>query len=100
MKKQKLTKEEREYLNLVSDTRDLLKMPQGKKLLWHILSMCGMYADTFQGNSRTFYEEGKRAVGLEILSFLEEVDPTFYPRMLLEEAKKYEKEELKNGESE
>jgi len=93
----KRTPEEQEYLNLVNNTRDVIKTPQGRALIWHFLSMCPLYSDTFSGNSRTFYEEGKRAVGLEMLGFLEDVDPTFYPKMLLEEAKKFKEVDNNDG---
>lgn len=82
-----LTDEELEYKVLLGDLRDLVKLPHGRKILWHILSMCGLYNDTFTGNSQTFFYEGKRSVGLEIIAFMEEADPTMYASLLLERSK-------------
>ena len=88
----KLTDEEREYQALLENIRSLMSGKGARGLVWHILSMCDLYSDAFAGNSRTFYIEGKRAIGLGILQLLDEADPTIYPRMLLEKAK-----EIKNG---
>ena len=83
----KKTNFSKEYDVLIANVRQVAKTRQGKELLWHILGMCNLYSDGFSGNSRTFYEEGKRSVGLEILAMLEEADPLVYPLMLLEKAK-------------
>jgi len=83
----KKSPEELEYHALIENVRELMKLRQGKEVIWYILSLCNLYGDIFTGNSRTFYEEGKRAVGLEILGLLEEADKTIYPRLLLERTK-------------
>lgn len=80
----KKTEDEKQFNLLKLNTREVLKLKAGKEIIWHILSMCGIYDDTFTGNSQSFYLEGKRAVGLEILQLLEDADPTFYPKLLLE----------------
>lgn len=87
----KKTKEEQDYELLVANTRELLKTRPGKDFIWHILSICNLYGESFTGNSQTFYLEGKRAVGLEILQVLEDSDPTAYARLLLD------KQKLKEG---
>jgi len=90
----KLTDEEREYRALLENVRQLMKSKAGQDVVWFILSMCNLYGDQFSGNSRTFYEEGKRSVGLEILQLLEEADATIYPRLLLDMMKR---KEARNG---
>jgi hypothetical protein len=70
-----------------ANVRELLSKSFGKEVIWHILSMCNIYGDTFTGNSHTYYLEGKRAVGLEILQMLEDADPTAYPKLLLSQQK-------------
>jgi hypothetical protein len=57
---------------------------QGKIFMWQILGLCNLYTSTFTGNSQTFYLEGKRDVGLDILKLLEDADPTIYPKLILE----------------
>lgn len=72
---------------LCSNMRDVTKTRSGKEVIWAILAMCGLYSESFTGNSQTFYMEGKRAVGLEILQLMEDTDKTLYARMLLESSK-------------
>ena len=88
MTSRKLTTEEREYITLLEDTRRLASLPQGRKFIWHVLSLCELHSSSFTGNSRTFYNEGKRDVGLGVLQLLEEADPTIYPSLIMERAKK------------
>jgi len=79
----KLSDEEIKYNVLKANTRELLKTRAGKDFIWHALSICNIYGDVFTGNSQTFYLEGKRAVGLELLQLLEDVDPLAYATLLL-----------------
>ena len=69
---------------LEANIRELAKTKHGKSLIWEVLSMCGLYASTFTGNSQGAFLEGKRAVGLELLQLLEDADGTIYPKLLLE----------------
>lgn len=47
---------------------DILKSKSGRWFLMRLLDATGVHADNFTGNSRTFYNEGKRQIGLLILS--------------------------------
>ena len=85
------SKEENEYDILRTDVRTLLDTKAGQEFVWYVLSICNIYGETFTGNSQTFYQEGKRSVGLEILQLLEDVDTTAYARLLL--AKQKQKDE-------
>ena len=66
---------------------DVLKTKSGQKFIWEILSLCGIYDNQFTGNSGTFFNEGRRSVGLDIVQMMNDADPTIYPRLLLERAK-------------
>ncbi len=84
-------KADREYAKdrnlLLAKVRDVAETASGKSLIWEILSMCGLYRSTFTGNSQGAFLEGKRAVGIEILDLLSEMDEAFYPTLLLNKAK-------------
>lgn len=69
---------------LIADLRAVLKTASGRKVIYHILDLCNLYADSFTGNSQTFHLEGKRSIGLDILALIQEVDPKAYPKLLLE----------------
>ena len=83
----KKTREEKEYHVLLENVRELSKHGFGKDFIWYVLASCNLYGDNFTGNSHTFYLEGKRAVGLQVLQLLEEAAPTLYARLLLEKQK-------------
>ena len=61
---------------------------EGRLVIWTILSSTGMHRDEFHGGERDAFEKGKRSIGLQLVSLMQDVDPTIYPRMLLEVAKK------------
>ena len=73
---------------LVANVRNLIKTKDGKEVIWEILSMCNTYSYNPIGD---LYLEGKRSIGLDILQLLEDADPTFYGRLLIE------KQESSNG---
>ncbi len=79
---------EKERKLLLARVRDVAQTPAGKDFIWELLSMAGIYATTFTGNSQGAYNEGRRSVGLDIMQLLEEMDPTFYPTLLLQQRKK------------
>lgn len=79
--------DDRERELLEANIRTLAKDPVGREFIWTVLSMCGIYHNQFSGNSTTFFLEGKRAVGLELIELLGDADETIYPSLLLEKAK-------------
>lgn len=78
---------DKEHIELCSDVKQILKTPGGRNVIWNILAMCDLYSDVFTGDNHTFYLEGKRSVGLEILQMMEDADPTGYARLLLTKQK-------------
>jgi hypothetical protein len=83
----KPTEEEKEYRILVKNTRELLKTRFGRDFVWHVLSLADLYGSQFSGNSTTFYNEGRRSVGIDVLQLLEDADPEAYPKLLLSKMK-------------
>jgi hypothetical protein len=81
------TDEEKEHHALVANTRELLKGRAGQDLVWFVLDICNLHVGSFTGNSTTFYNEGRRSVGLDILELLQDVGPTAYAQLLLEKTK-------------
>lgn len=68
---------------LLSQVKAVAQDKNGQAFIWEILSMCDMYSTTFTGNSQGAFLEGRRAVGLDILDLLNEMDNTFYPNLML-----------------
>lgn len=55
-------------------------------LLRWVLDRAGLFEPSFTGNSGTFYNEGKRDLGLELVNLLNEIDPYEFVRLMKEGA--------------
>jgi hypothetical protein len=78
---------DKSYNALKGNVRELVKTRQGREFIWWVLEQTGIYNCTFMQNSSSFFQEGRRSVGLNIIELLTDVDPTIYPRLLMEKAK-------------
>jgi hypothetical protein len=79
-----MSQEDKEYKLMCSDLRELMKEDRMKRVIWHILNQTGLNIDCFTGDNHTFFLEGRRSVGLDIVKFMEDADATLYPRLLLD----------------
>ena len=52
----------------IDDFKKVLSLPEGRRIMWKILSDAGVFRSSFTGNSTTFFNEGKRDIGLLVLS--------------------------------
>lgn len=66
------------------DVRYLLDSKQGRRFLWRYLEQCGIFRTSFTGNSQTFFNEGKRNIGLMLMSDITEANPERYLDMMRE----------------
>jgi hypothetical protein len=89
---------EKEKIRLENWSKAILEQvgtPRGRKILCGILEQCGVYRRSYTGNSETFFNEGKRDIGLWIVGEIQRVKPSAYTQMLMEnfsEKKQLEKE--------
>lgn len=51
-----------------NDMKSLLATDFGRSVVWDILSQCDIFGISMTGNAQTYYKEGRRSVGLELLS--------------------------------
>ena len=58
----------------LNDLRAVLKTKQGRRVLRRILAQCRVLSSSFTGNSETYFNEGKRAVGIFIYQEIHEAD--------------------------
>lgn len=56
-----------------SSLMSLLKNKEGRWFLMRLLDATGINANSFTGNSHTFFNEGKRQVGLELLARIQDL---------------------------
>jgi hypothetical protein len=53
---------------LIESIQAVMKTREGRRVMWWILEQAGVYRSSFTGNSTTFFNEGKRIVGLDLLT--------------------------------
>lgn len=63
---------------------NLLSTKQGRSWYWNLLSQCGVFVTSFTGNSATFFNEGKRQIGLMLVAELTREYPDHYVTMMKE----------------
>lgn len=79
--KERKTKTELSREREIEELRQLLETYGGRSYIWRLLDMCGVYKTSFTGNSTTFFNEGRRDIGLRILEELFEASPNVYTLM-------------------
>lgn len=71
----------------LADVLWLMQHAKGRRFMWRLLSRAMVFQTTFTGNSTTFFNEGRRALGLELLADVNNVALPEYMQMT-EEAKR------------
>ena len=84
-------KEERERLRREDAERFVMSDARGRYFVWNLLEAAGLFRVSFTGNSETFFNEGKRSLGLQLIAELEEKTPrdflTMWQERLSEKAR-------------
>jgi len=73
---------------IVTDLEAVLRIPHGRRVLLRIFERCGVYRSAFSVEDVTDFRLGEQNIGLWLISQLELVGPTEYPRLLLEAAQR------------
>lgn len=69
----------------LNDIRTTLKSRSGRRLYWRLLCAAGVFRQSYMGNPEdTFFNEGRRSLGLKMLSDLMEAAPDQYAVMAKE----------------
>ena len=59
----------------------LMNQREGRRFVWRLLQSCHLYETSFTGTSATFFREGERNVGLQVLADITRLCPELYARM-------------------
>lgn len=86
-----------------SDLRKVLSTPEGRRFIWKMLGRAGVFRSSFTGNSHTFFNEGKREIGLGLFEDVMTINSEMFVRMQkentsLENNKDIEISKIKKGE--
>ncbi len=67
----------------IADLKAILSTKPGMSVLWRLLEFTAPFNGSFTGNSTTFFNEGRRAVGIELIRMIAEADPRAFAMMQL-----------------
>ena len=74
-----------EELTSKGDLISLLNLPEGKRFIWKLLSRCGIFESSFNhSGSIMYFNEGKRQIGLQLLSEITDHYPEAMINMMTE----------------
>lgn len=67
------------------DLKFILGTEQGRRLLWRYLGLAGVFEQSAHASgSWTYFNEGRRSIGLRLLTEITETDANLYLKMMLE----------------
>src|SRR5574343_400737 len=70
----------------LADVQELLKHAAGRRYLWRLLGLTGVYQSSFSSDAMQMARsEGRRELGLVVLSDITGADPNAYTTMLKEQ---------------
>lgn len=58
-----------------NDMKAVLATPAGRRVLMRTIDNAGVFLRSFTGDSETFFREGRRSVGLDMIEAIENVQP-------------------------
>jgi hypothetical protein len=70
--------------NELDDLRQLLDLPAGRRFVWKWLEVAGVFRSSYTGDNNTFFNEGRRSIGLKMLADVTEAAPEAYLQMIEE----------------
>lgn len=78
-------KDLRDRERYVADLQGLLSIPGGRRFLWEQLTRCRIYEQSAEmSGSWTYFNEGSRKIGLQLLADIIEADDEKYLLMMRE----------------
>jgi hypothetical protein len=57
-----------------NDMKATLQSPAGRRVLMRLIDETGVFLRSFTGDTETFFREGRRSVGLDLIGAIERVD--------------------------
>jgi hypothetical protein len=71
-----------------ADFKWLMSDARGRRFMWRLLGLTGLYRNPFTGNSETFFRCGSMSIGQKYLAEITELTPEAYLKMIEEQRKK------------
>lgn len=68
----------------IDDIKVVMSTRPGRRFIWRHMGNAGIFQSCFTGNSATFFNEGRRDIGLKILAEVNAAGPEFLMQMMKE----------------
>lgn len=68
----------------IEDVKSILSTEHGRRFFFRYLTICGVFKSSFTGSSETYFLEGRRDIGLRLLSDINESNPRAYAALMEE----------------
>lgn len=66
----------------LTDLRQVLSTPQGRRFVWKYLCLCGVFRSSVDHDpNMVYFHEGRREIGLALMADVVEADPAAYQLM-------------------
>lgn len=78
---------ELERENELEDLRFILSTEKGRRFLWQILERAGVFRNSYTGDNSTFFNEGRRNLGLWLIGEIAAADEMGLIQMMTEHNK-------------
>jgi hypothetical protein len=85
--KEAQNKYERERKVQIDDLRAVLSTPQGRRLLWRLMSECKVFGSIWDNSARIHYNAGRQDVGHFVLAEIVAASEDSYLEMIKENRK-------------
>lgn len=76
--------QEREALRRARDLQAVLDTEHGRRFLFRLILETRTFESSFTGNSMSFYNDGRKSVGLDLFHEVMELDPVLFQQMWTE----------------
>jgi hypothetical protein len=77
-----------------TDLKEVMSTAQGRRFVWRLIRQSGTFDVSFTGNNTTFFNEGRRSVGVELMTEAQSVAAADYVHMLTETLRASEEDAL------
>jgi len=67
-----------------ADTKWLMSHAEGRRIVWGLLDVAGVFRTSMTADNWTFFNEGQRNVGLRLMARIQEHCPEMYTQMIKE----------------
>lgn len=68
----------------LEDIKVVLSTRNGRRFYWRYLNKCGIFSSCYVSDSRVYFNEGMRNIGILLVVDLNEADPEAYLTMMAE----------------